>query len=80
MHFSKLIALALTGFWASSLAAPTADASAEEPGPGYGLRRSAEEPGPGYGLKRNAEEPGPGYGLKGDAYASAEEPGPGYGL
>jgi hypothetical protein len=66
MHL-KFIALALAGFWASTLAAPTADASPEEPGPGYGLKRSAEEPGPGYGLKRGtnayAEEPGPGYGL-----------------
>lgn len=54
MHFSKLIALALAGFFASAIAAPTADASAEEPGPGYGLKRgaeaAAEEPGPGYGL------------------------------
>lgn len=54
MHFLKLVALALAGFWASAIAAPTADASAEEPGPGYGLKRgaeaAAEEPGPGYGL------------------------------
>lgn len=54
MHFAKLIGLALTGFWATAIAAPTADANAEEPGPGYGLKRAAEaaaeEPGPGYGL------------------------------
>lgn len=54
MHFPNLVALALAGFWASAIAAPTADASAEEPGPGYGLKRgaeaAAEEPGPGYGL------------------------------
>ena len=54
MLISKLIALALTGFWAAAFAAPTADATAEEPGPGYGLKRSAEA---------SAEEPGPGYGL-----------------
>lgn len=54
MHFHKLISLALAGFCASAIAAPTIDVSAEEPGPGYGLRRGvevvAEEPGPGYGL------------------------------